>query len=166
MPNPTSSEFDQYLGTTAGVPFQKQGWAQRHHFPARQSYMSVQSSNLHGVTSAGGAENGHAHTASETTIEAKPTSPAHDFASPRLRQSRPGRVIFRHTVNSIPTIQLSLLPTPAVYITTTATRFTENIRHHRQYHRHRYNSFATVTRIHHTTIARHQHQYRHHTRST
>lgn len=75
---PNTTEFDQYLGTTAGVPFQNQRWAQRQ-LPARQPYTSNgQSSLLYSTTGGAASESGHGHSASETTIEAKPTSPPHD----------------------------------------------------------------------------------------
>lgn len=76
VPNPTS-EFDQYLGTTAGVPFQNQRWAQRS-FPTGQPYANNTQSMYHVGAAVGGAEKGHHPAASDATIEAKPTSPAHD----------------------------------------------------------------------------------------
>lgn len=82
LPNPTSTEFDQYLGTTAGIPFQNQRWAQQRQFPARQPYMNHGPSSLLHTTSNAGAESSHAQSASETTIEAnRPSSPGHDSAN-------------------------------------------------------------------------------------
>lgn len=84
VPNPptASTEFDQYLGTTAGVPIQNQRWAQQRAFPARQPYMSQgPSSQLH-ATNTAGVKSNHGRSASETTIEAdKPSSPSHDSAN-------------------------------------------------------------------------------------
>ena len=77
MPNATS-EFDQYLGTTAGVPFQNQRWAQQRQFPARQTFVNQGQQAMYRTSTSAGAETGHEHSVSETTIEAKPTSPAHD----------------------------------------------------------------------------------------
>ena len=78
VPNvPAGNEFEQFLGASGSVPYQAQRWAQTGRFPVSQQHRGVAySQSSLGNTGPVAAESGHNHTASDATIDAKPSTAA------------------------------------------------------------------------------------------